>query len=181
MTALALFASIAAAQARLSYPELNTALQVKLPNQSFKNKTELINFLIKQIQTRKVDKPLTKDREDDLRQAGANDELIGVIKANSPAPPREQLDTVVDLGPLAGRATNLVKPEYTSEARQAGINGTVTLQLTLDEQGHVTSTKTISGLPNGLTEQAVAAAKNLDIHTGRRERKAVKEHRHDRI
>jgi len=160
MTALAVFASVVAAQSRLTYPELNTALQVKLPNQSFKNKTELLNFLIQQIRTRKVDKPLTKDREDDLRQAGATDELVDTIKANSPAPPKEQLDTVVDLGPLAGRATDLVKPEYTSEAKQAGINGSVTLQLALDEQGRVTSTKTISGLPNGLTEQAIAAAKS---------------------
>jgi TonB family protein len=160
MTALAVFAPVVAAQSRLTYPQLNTALQVKLPNQSFKNKTELLNFLIQQVRTRKVDKPLTKDREDDLRQAGATDELIDAIKANSPAPPKEQLDTVVDLGPLAGRATNLVKPEYTNEAKQAGVNGSVTLQLTLDDQGRVTSTKTISGLPNGLTEQAVAAAKS---------------------
>jgi tetratricopeptide (TPR) repeat protein len=36
----------------------------------------------------------------------------------------------------------------------------VKLELTLDEQGRVTSTKTLVGLPNGLTEQAVAAAKS---------------------
>ena len=58
-----------------------------LPNKSFKNKTELINFLIAQIKSRGVDKPLTKDREDDLRQAGASEELIAAIKANSPPLP----------------------------------------------------------------------------------------------
>jgi formylglycine-generating enzyme required for sulfatase activity len=31
-----------------------------------------------------MDKPLTRDREDDLRQAGATDELIRVIRENSP-------------------------------------------------------------------------------------------------
>jgi TonB family protein len=159
LASLLVGAHIANAQARLTYPELNTALQVKVPNQSFKNRTELINWLIGQVKTRKVDKPLTKDREDDLRQAGATEELLAAIKLNSPPPPKE-VDTVVNLGELASRAVNLIKPEYTPEARQAGINGVVTLQLNLDEQGRVTDTKTLAGLPNGLTEQAVAAAKN---------------------
>ena len=155
---IATLSLVVEAQNRLTYPELNTALQVKLPNKSFKNKAELLNWLMLQVKSRKVDKPLTKDREDDLRQAGATDDLINAIKINSPALPKE--DPIVDLGQLVGRATNLVKPDYTSEARQAGINGSVTLQLSLDEQGNVISTKTISGLPNGLTEQAIAAAKN---------------------
>ena len=157
-TSIVIFVTGAVAQSRLTYPELNTALQVKLPNQSFRNKTELINWLITQIKARKIDKPLTRDREDDLRQAGASDELIAAIKANSPAAPKE--DAVVDLGELGGRATKLVKPEYTDAARQAGINGSVVLQLSLDEQGRVVSARTVSGLPNGLTENAIAAAKD---------------------
>ena len=67
------------AQARLTYPEINTALQTKFPLKEpvkdFKNKAELISWLIVKIRERKVDKPLTRDREDDLRQAGATDEL----------------------------------------------------------------------------------------------------------
>jgi TonB family protein len=153
-----LFCSLAVrAQEKLTYPEINTALQAKVPNQSFKTKADIIRFLIDSVRSRKVDKPLTKDREADLRQGGATDELIAAIKANSPPPPKE--DPVVDLGELATRAKNLVKPDYTNEARQAGINGNVTLELSLDEQGKVISTKTIAGLPKGLTEQAIAAAK----------------------
>ena len=147
------------AQSRLTFPELNTALQVKLPNQSFKSKAELVTWLIQQIKARKVDKPLTRDREDDLRQAGATDELIAAIRANSPAAVNDPKDTIVDLGELAARATKLAKPEFTNEARQAGTGGSVVLQLFLDEQGRVISTKTLSGLPNGLTENAIAAAK----------------------
>ncbi len=71
----------------LTYPEIITALGSTIPNKSFKTKTELINFLIGQIKSRRVDKPLTKDREDDLRQAGATDELIAAIKENSPPIP----------------------------------------------------------------------------------------------
>ena len=72
----------------LSYPEIITALNSKLPNKTFKNKTQLINFLISAINQRQVDKPLTADREDDLRQVGATDELIKVIRANSPSLPK---------------------------------------------------------------------------------------------
>lgn len=71
----------------LTYPEIFTALNTPIPNQSFKTKTDLINFLIAQVKARKVDKPLTKDREEDLRQAGATEELIAAIRANSPPVP----------------------------------------------------------------------------------------------
>lgn len=146
------------AQGNLTYPEINTALQTKLPNRSFKNKDELISWIAIQVRNRKVDKPLTKDREDDLRQAGATEALIQAIKANSPAVqvPR---DTVVDLGELSGRAIDLVKPEYTPEARQAGTAGQVKLSLEIDTDGRVTSVSRLMTLPNGLTEQAIAAAR----------------------
>jgi tetratricopeptide (TPR) repeat protein len=75
------------AQTRLTYPEVNTALQTKLPNQSFKTKADLIAWLILQVKQRKIDKPLTDDREDDLRQAGATGELIDAIRENSPPLP----------------------------------------------------------------------------------------------
>ena len=144
------------AQGRLTYPELNTALNTKLPNQSFENKSELIKFIIVQIKNRRVDKPLTPDREEDLRQSGATEELISVIRANSPKPDPE---SVVDLGELTSRATNLVKPEFTPEALKAGIAGSVKLELQLDATGKVTSAKPLNSLSHGLTDQAVAAAR----------------------
>ncbi len=68
----------------LTYPEIITALNTKLPNSVFKNKTQLIDWLLIQIKQRKLDKPLTPEREDLLREASANDELIEVIRQNSP-------------------------------------------------------------------------------------------------
>jgi len=67
----------------LTYPDITTALNTKLPNRSFKTKADLIEFLIEQVRERGVDKPLDESREDDLRQAGATDELITVIRAKS--------------------------------------------------------------------------------------------------
>jgi formylglycine-generating enzyme required for sulfatase activity len=81
---VAVWQNVSAQTKPLTYPEIITALATKLPNRSFKNKTELVNWLVVQIKKRKVDKPLTPDREDDLRQAGATTPLIEVIRENSP-------------------------------------------------------------------------------------------------
>jgi len=150
------------AQTRLTYPELITALNTKLPNQVFKNKGELLKWLILQVKSRKVDKALSKDREDDLLQAGATDELLAAIRANSPALPKtspDPRDAVVDLGELGGRATNLVKPDFTPEALKAGVSGSVRLKLELDDAGRVMSATPLTMLGNGLTEQALTAAR----------------------
>ena len=152
------------AQTRLTYPELITALNTKLPNQVFKNKGELLKWLILQVKSRKVDKALSKDREDDLLQAGATDELLATIRANSPALPKaspspDPREAVVDLGELSGRATSLVKPDFTPEALKAGVTGSVRLKLELDEAGRVTSATPLTTLGNGLTEQALGAAR----------------------
>ncbi len=75
---------IAEAQTKpLTYPEIITALNTKVPNSAFKNKTALIDFLIIQVKTRKVEKALSSEMESVLRQSGATDELISAIKANS--------------------------------------------------------------------------------------------------
>ena len=152
------------AQSKLTYADLGTALNAKLPNQVFKNKTELIKWLIVQIKSRKVDKPLTADREDELRQAGATDELIAAVRANSPPLPKESpspdsRETVVDLGELSTKATNLVRPEYSPEAIKAGIEGSVKLSIQLDLTGRVTSATPLTSPSVGLSELAVAAAR----------------------
>lgn len=68
----------------LTYPEIITALNTKLPNKVFKNKTALIDWLIVQIKQRKVDKPLTKETEEILRQSGGTDLLILAIQEQTP-------------------------------------------------------------------------------------------------
>ncbi len=72
----------------LTYPEIITALNTRLPKEFFKTKADLLRWLNDEVKKRKVDKTLTADREDDLRQAGANDELIETIRGNSPTPPK---------------------------------------------------------------------------------------------
>jgi hypothetical protein len=111
----------------LTYPEINTALNSKLPNKAFKNKTQVINWLIRQIELRKVDKPLTADREDDLRQVGATGALIKSIRQNSPS--------ISDSAPtvITGKTLSLSKfgtGSYDLEGRKTKhlVRGTVTVK-----------------------------------------------------
>jgi TonB family protein len=49
-------------------------------------------------------------------------------------------------------------PRYPTAAKQAGIQGTVLLELVVDERGEVVEVRVIEGLPMGLTEAAFDAA-----------------------
>lgn len=86
---------IATAQVKpLTYPEIITALNTKLPKPFFKTKADLLTWLIGEIKKRKIDKPLTNDREEDLLQAGATEELIEVIRQNSPQLPKPEVTPI---------------------------------------------------------------------------------------
>jgi protein TonB len=71
-----------------------------------------------------------------------------------PTPPRAPISG----GVLNGKAVNLPKPQYPAIARQAHAAGTVTVQVTIDENGNVISARAISGHPL-LQAVAVAAAR----------------------
>ncbi|HEU4766770.1 MAG TPA: TonB family protein [Pyrinomonadaceae bacterium] len=53
------------------------------------------------------------------------------------------------------------EPQYTEEARKNQITGTVVLKVVFSSNGTVTNIRTVSGLPNGLTERAIAAARQI--------------------
>lgn len=53
------------------------------------------------------------------------------------------------------------KAAYTDAARTNNVQGTVTLRVTFLSSGGIGSITTVKGLPYGLTEQAIAAARNI--------------------
>jgi TonB family protein len=53
------------------------------------------------------------------------------------------------------------EPQYTEEARKNQITGTVVLKVVFASNGSVQNIRTVSGLPYGLTERAIAAAHNI--------------------
>ncbi|HXQ73223.1 MAG TPA: energy transducer TonB, partial [Pyrinomonadaceae bacterium] len=53
------------------------------------------------------------------------------------------------------------EPQYTEDARKNQIVGTVVLKVVFASNGTVTNIRTVSGLPYGLTERAIAAARQI--------------------
>lgn len=53
------------------------------------------------------------------------------------------------------------EPQYTEDARKNQITGTVVLKVVFTSSGQVTNIRTVSGLPFGLTERAIAAARMI--------------------
>lgn len=52
-------------------------------------------------------------------------------------------------------------PRYTDAARQARVQGTVSLKISFSENGGISNIEIVKALPNGLTEQAYAVAKKI--------------------
>jgi TonB family protein len=53
------------------------------------------------------------------------------------------------------------EPQYTEDARKNQVTGTVVLKVVFASNGSVTNIRTVSGLPFGLTERAIAAARQI--------------------
>jgi TonB family protein len=66
--------------------------------------------------------------------------------------------TVVDAKPIA---LNNPRPNYTEEARKNKISGVVRTRILVGADGTVKQVKIISGLPDGLNEEAIRAAYNI--------------------
>lgn len=64
---------------------------------------------------------------------------------------------------VSSKARVLSKPEpqYTEDARKNQVTGTVVLRAVFSSGGQVTNIRAVSGLPYGLTERAIAAARQI--------------------
>lgn len=63
------------------------------------------------------------------------------------------------------KARLLMRPEppYTQNARKNKVEGTVVLRAVMSKTGHVDNISVIVGLPDGLTEQAIKAARGINF------------------
>lgn len=88
--------------------------------------------------------------------------VVEVPAISSTSPVTDQTPskgTIVSGGVLNGKALNLPKPTYPPIAKAAKVSGNVVVQVTVDENGNVTSASPVSGHPL-LQAAAVAAARN---------------------
>jgi protein TonB len=73
------------------------------------------------------------------------------------------VDRVYNPHDVTQRARVLFKPEpqYTEEARKNGITGVVILRVVFSRTGEVTNIRAMQSLQGGLTEKAIAAARQI--------------------
>jgi TonB family protein len=64
-------------------------------------------------------------------------------------------------GNLRPTITYREKAKYTEEARQMNVQGTVTLSAVFGADGQLRDIRVVRGLPAGLTEKAIEAARNI--------------------
>jgi TonB family protein len=76
---------------------------------------------------------------------------------------REKLQDVYKGKEVEGKARLITKPEpaYTEAAQKNGITGTVVLRCVFSSTGRVVNITVVSGLPDGLTEVAIEAARKI--------------------
>jgi TonB family protein len=71
-------------------------------------------------------------------------------------------ERIISGGVLNGKATSLPLPEYPAIARQAHASGSVTVEVTIDEEGNVISAKAVAGHPL-LQAAAVKSAREAKL------------------
>jgi protein TonB len=92
-----------------------------------------------------------------------------VRKVKELAPPVDECKE----DPVKPQLERQTQPAYTSEGRQASIEGVVKLEVSVDETGRVTNVRVLKGLGFGLDESAVAAARQWTFKPATKCGKAV--------
>jgi len=86
-----------------------------------------------------------------------------VVKRPAAARPSAVDDDPCVEPPAKPRPVNVPQPAYTDRAREAGVEGKVRVELTVDETGRVIAVRVLQGLGYGLDEAAVAAAERASF------------------
>lgn len=81
-----------------------------------------------------------------------------VLKTTPKEVPAPKKDITISTGVINGKATTLVQPSYSQAAKAVRAQGKVEVQVTIDEEGRVTSANAVSGNPL-LKPSAVSAAR----------------------
>lgn len=69
-----------------------------------------------------------------------------------------------------------LEPQYTEEARENAVEGTVVLRAIISRRGEVMNIRVVNGLPYGLTEKAVEAAREIRFAPAIKDGRAVQQY-----
>jgi TonB family protein len=105
-----------------------------------------------------------RNNKDEAVGADAWKTLLDTLKVEAPAqtsPEAEKLGQIVMAGVLNGKVIKKPQPKYPPNALAARAQGTVTVQIVVDESGNVASAQAVSGhtLLRGAGEEAARKAK----------------------
>jgi TonB family protein len=103
----------------------------------------------------------TSTAKTDLVIPGTNPSTPGASSGPGTGKPIDQQTSVQSSLNLRPTVLYKEKARYTDEARRNGVQGTVFLSVIFDADGTVTSIKVLRGLPDGLNEKAIEAAKKI--------------------
>jgi TonB family protein len=101
--------------------------------------------------------------------------LLSVVTGSCLADDSPEPGTVVRIGPgvTPPKIKYHVEPEYSPEARQAGVQGTVVFEVVVDVTGRLTNISVLSPLGFGLDEKAQEAIEKWRFEPGRKDGKPV--------
>ena len=102
--------------------------------------------------------------KDEAAGAAAWKTILDTLKVDAPAQPSPEADRIEQIvagGVMNGMVVKKPQPEYPSVAKRARAQGTVVVQILVDEKGQVVSAQAVSGheLLRGASEDAARRAK----------------------
>lgn len=104
--------------------------------------------------------PIKEMRLDRMTKLGSSDSDTGSQMYSPGSSSPRSAAKVISAGILNGKATVLPKPAYPDAAKALRVGGSVSVQVLIDESGHVVSASAVSGHPllTGAAEVAARAA-----------------------
>ena len=150
--------------------------------------------IIRQVEGRTSSFFPTAEDEKELRAAGATTRMLEAVRQSfRQGPQTESGPPPGGGGPGAAsvdytrpfrqnevtrRALITFKPEpgFTEEARKNDVEGVVRLRAVLNASGSVTNISVVKGLPDGLTEKAIAAARQIRFTPAEKDGRAVSQY-----
>jgi TonB family protein len=147
-------------------PELQTVIMTKQSDPRFGETV----YRLANIDRSEPDKSLFQVPAD--YTVKTSDSSGGTFKAQTTST-GNSTERIINGGVLNGKATSMPNPEFPVLARRAGASGSVTVEITIDEEGNVIAAKAVAGHPL-LQAAAVSAAREAKFTATRLSGQPVK-------